>query len=106
MGCCLSNEKPEIVTLCGSTKFRHYFHIKNAEFTKQNIIVLAPGVFDHAEGSQLTIEEKNKLDILHKKKIAMLTYVYIINIGRYIGKSTQREIEYAHTLSIPVYYHE
>lgn len=111
MGCCLKKQvafenKPIIVTLCGSTKFKHYFHQKNAELTRQGIIVLSVGVFVHADKIQLTIDDKDDLDILHKQKIDMSDYIYVINIGDHIGDSTASEIAYAINKGIPVYYWE
>ena len=35
------------------------------------------------------------LDDMHKRKIDMADEVFIINVGGYIGSSTQSEIEYA-----------
>lgn len=57
-------------------------------------IVLAPGVFGH-DGDKITSEDKDRLDILHLRKIDMSTWVYVVNPGGYIGESTRREIEYA-----------
>lgn len=92
-----------IVTLCGSSRFKDYFMVWNRELTKQGYIVLAPGVFSHA-GDMITDEQKEKLDTLHKKKIAMSDCVCIINKDGYIGDSTKSEIEFAEALNIPVKY--
>ena len=35
------------------------------------------------------------LDDMHKRKIDMADEIFVINVGRYIGSSTQSEIEYA-----------
>jgi hypothetical protein len=35
------------------------------------------------------------LDDMHKRKIDMADAIYVINVGGYIGSSTQSEIEYA-----------
>lgn len=38
---------------------------------------------------------KEMLDDMHKRKIDMADYIYVINVGGYIGDSTRSEIEYA-----------
>lgn len=40
-------------------------------------------------------ETKKMLDDMHKRKIDMSDEIFVINVGGYIGKSTQSEIEYA-----------
>ena len=46
------------------------------------------------------------LDDMHKRKIDMADEIYVINVGGYIGSSTQSEIEYAKAKGIPVRYLE
>lgn len=38
---------------------------------------------------------KKMLDDMHKRKIDMADYIYVINVGGYIGESTKSEIDYA-----------
>lgn len=38
---------------------------------------------------------KIMLDDMHKRKIDMADEIYVINVGGYIGESTNSEIEYA-----------
>lgn len=99
--------KPKIVTLCGSTRFKEEFELVNREMTLQGIIVLAPGVFAHADPN-FTIDEKQKtqLDELHKRKIDISDAIYVINKGQYIGASTRSEIEYAVAHNKRIYYME
>ena len=35
------------------------------------------------------------LDDMHKRKVDMADGIYVINVGGYIGESTNSEIEYA-----------
>lgn len=35
------------------------------------------------------------LDDMHLRKIDMADEIYVINVGSYVGESTQREIAYA-----------
>ena len=96
---------PEIVTLCGSTRFRDEFTRVNRELTRAGVIVLAPGVFGH-DGDQLTEDDKVRLDALHFDKIRIAHKVVIVNKGGYVGDSTRREIAYAEKLGKPVEYLE
>ena len=42
----------------------------------------------------------------HWKKIDISDAIYVVNIGGYIGQSTQNEIDYAKKLGKEVIYHE
>ena len=96
---------PQIVTLCGSTRFREEFHRINGELTRAGVIVLAPGVFGHF-GEVVTEDDKVRLDALHFDKIRIAHKVFIVNKGGYIGDSTRREIAYAEKHGKPVEYLE
>jgi nucleoside 2-deoxyribosyltransferase len=100
------NEKPKIVCLCGSTKFKAEYDKANQEFTLKGCIVLSVGFFGHQMpiGSKLDDETKAKLDELHKRKIDLADYVFVINPGNYIGESTMSEIHYAVRHGKPVHY--
>ena len=41
------------------------------------------------------LKTKKMLDDMHKRKIDMADYIYVINVGGYIGESTKSEIDYA-----------
>lgn len=97
--------RPEIVCLCGSTRFRAEFTQVNAELTAAGSIVLAPGVFAH-DGDPMTDSAKVVLDELHKRKIDMADRVLVLNVGGYIGSSTRGEIDYALAHGKPVDYLE
>ena len=94
-----------IVTICGSTRFKEEIEKANREFTMRGAIVLAPGVFGHA-GDPMTEEQKIKLDQLHKEKIKMSDFIYVVNKNGYIGSSTKSEIEFAKSLKKPIFYLE
>lgn len=125
-------DRPKIVVLCGSTRFRKVFQLQNYLETMKGNIVLSVGFYVHApdecpncdasqsfakeqgaEGSQgkcwqcgadlgCTDEQKEKLDELHKRKIDLADEVFVLNVGGYIGKSTQSEIAYAVGLGRPI----
>jgi hypothetical protein len=92
---------PNIVCLCGSTRFYQQFQQANYEETMAGNIVLSVGFYPHAQremhGEQAgcTPEQKIALDELHKRKIDLADEVLVLNVGGYIGESTRSEIEYA-----------
>ena len=102
----LSSRTPQIITLCGSTRFKDLFLEAVRDLTLQGWIVLMPGVFGHADNFEWTEEQKNKLDELHLEKIRMSNAVFLLNKGGYVGDSTRKEIEYAASRNIPIYKYE
>ncbi|GAB3813415.1 hypothetical protein [Kribbella italica] len=94
---------PEVVTICGSTRFRDQIATANRELTLTGNIVLAPGVFAHS-GDPITDDDKQRLDALHLAKIDLASWVYVVNPNGYIGESTHREIDHAHRTGKPIYY--
>jgi hypothetical protein len=89
------NINMKIITLCGSSKFKKEFDMINKEETMNGNIVISLGIFGHYENIDFTIEEKEMLDRIHKKKIDLADEIFVINVNNYIGKSTKSEIEYA-----------
>lgn len=51
-------------------------------------------------------ELKERLDLLHFRKIDMADEVLILNVGGYIGESTRRELEYAKNIGKVIRYLE
>lgn len=128
--------RPDIVCLCGSTRFREQFAQANYRETLKGRIVLSVGFYVHAAdecpncdasqsfaeeqgasgpqgkcwqcGADLgcTAEQKIALDELHKRKIDLADEVLVLNVGGYIGDSTRSEIEYAKVHGKPVKYLE
>lgn len=90
----------QVVTLCGSSKFKVEFDKANEKLTLAGYIVISMGVFGHLMSDEerainFTDEVKDKLDILHYRKIDRSDSIYVINLNGYIGSSTRKEIEYA-----------
>ena len=100
--------KPEVVTLCGSTKFKEQFLEMSKKLTLDGKIVISVGMFGHADKIPLTLEQKNLLDELHLRKIDLSDSIFVVDVGGYIGESTKREIEYAkqHNKKIKYYSQE
>jgi hypothetical protein len=107
-------ERPRIVCLCGSTRFYDEFQRANYELTMQGQIVLSVGFYPHAkaehghgEGVGHDSQEKITLDELHKRKIDLADYVYVVSSADgYFGDSTAGEIVYAVLHGKPVLFAE
>lgn len=90
---------PPVVCLCGSTRFSEAYQQANLQETLAGKIVLTIGCdmkTDAALFEHLSASERNnlkwQLDLLHFQKIRMADEVLILNVGGYVGESTQREI--------------
>ncbi|MFT3944711.1 MAG: hypothetical protein QM705_12945 [Ancrocorticia sp.] len=94
-------DRPQIVCICGSTRFRDEMAAANQQLTLAGKIVVAPAVFQHS-GDVITDEQKQLLDELHLRKIDLADAVFVVDPGGYIGESTTREIAYARSTSKPV----
>lgn len=88
--------KYQVVTLCGSTKFKDEFISVQKKLTLDGKIVISVGLFGHSGDDEVwTDGTKEMLDDMHKRKIDMADSIFVINVGGYIGSSTRSEIEYA-----------
>lgn len=96
---------PEIVCLCGSTRFWRTFQEASLKLTMEGKIVLsigaASGTDDQHFGSLPKAEYdriKTELDQLHFRKIELANRVLVLNVEGYIGPSTANELAYARKL--------
>ena len=92
-----SAKKYNIITLCGSIKFKDEFIKVQEKLTLDGNIVFTPNFFNNIRKEDIDEKMKKMLDEMHKQKIDMSDEIYIINLGGYIGESTKTEIEYAKT---------
>lgn len=99
---------PEIVCLCGSTRFAEAWKTATRELSLAGKIVLSVGVMLHAGDEPIRDDgpEKRGLDELHLRKIDLCDRVLVLNVGGYIGESTRREIGYAGSIGRPITYLE
>ncbi|MEU2965906.1 hypothetical protein ABZ687_13125 [Streptomyces ardesiacus] len=91
-------DRPEIVCICGSTRFVDEMRAVNRDLTLAGVIVVAPGEADEL----ITDKQKKALDALHLRKIDLADRVLVVNPGGYIGESTSREIDYAQATGKPI----
>ena len=106
-------KKPEIICLCGSTRFTDIMLVKQWEFTKQGKIVvtwcaLPDWYFESEDKTHVGDQEgvKEIVDEVHMRKIDLCDRVYVINKDGYVGESTSNEIAYAELIGKPVEYME
>lgn len=97
--------EPEVVCLCGSTRFKDEYLSEQERLTMEGKIFLTVGLFGHSDDVDFSDDEKQMLDELHKRKIDRSDRVHVIDVDGYIGDSTQSEIEYAERNGIPVTYY-
>ncbi|MFJ3673596.1 hypothetical protein ACIPSE_44865 [Streptomyces sp. NPDC090106] len=91
-------DRPEIVCLCGSTRFVDEMRAANRDLTFAGVIVVAPGETDEL----ITDKQKKALDALHLSKIDLADRVLVVNPDGYVGESTSREIDYARAIGKPI----
>ena len=95
--------KYKVITLCGSTRFKDAFMKAQKDLTLAGNIVISVGLFGHSGDNEVwenmdegtLTKTKEMLDDMHKRKVDMADGIYVINVGGYIGESTNSEIEYA-----------
>lgn len=99
------NEMPqipraEVVTLCGSSKFKDAINAENSRLTMEGNLVISLGLFGHTDLPDYNWDTdasdlKRMLDAIHTQKIDMADRVHVVNPSGYYGESTAREIAYA-----------
>lgn len=87
---------PQIVCLCGSGRFSKEFKDAESQETLLGKIVLTIGCNTKDVARDMDWSHvKPMLDELHLRKIDLADEILVLNVGGYIGDSTQKEIEYA-----------
>lgn len=92
--------RPRTITLCGSTRFMEQFREADAMLTSQGIITTGVALVATQCGTDVQHVDpdlKAQLDELHFRKIDWTDGVYIVNVGGYVGYSTDREVRYAYS---------
>ncbi|GAA4377915.1 hypothetical protein [Nocardioides caricicola] len=95
-----SSGEVAVVTLCGSMRFAEEIARLDAELTLAGHVVLAPTALGPA--TELSAADRDVLDRVHLRKVAMADEVLVVNVGGYVGESTRREIEHARSRGITV----
>ncbi|MFC3897525.1 hypothetical protein ACFOWZ_39130 [Lentzea rhizosphaerae] len=92
------SDRPEIVCICGSTRFVDELRAANRELTLAGVIVVAPS----EPGESITTEQRAVVNALHLRKIDLADRVLVVNPGGYIGEATSREIAHAFATGKPI----
>ena len=91
-------KKPQVVTICGSTRFIDELNYWRKRLTEYGYIVISIELVTTQARSEdpqhVNPELKAMLDELHLRKIDLADWVLVLNVGGYIGESTAREIAY------------
>ncbi len=95
----------KIITLCGSLKFKKEMMIVAEKMVLKGDCILTP-VYSVLENYERTDEQLEKLKEAHFKRIELSDAILVINKDKYIGKSTNLEIEYAKKLGKEIIYLE
>jgi len=95
----------KVITLCGSTKFKNEFVNVSQKLTLQGSIVLMPHIFNHGDSLNLSMDQLAMLVELHKEVVSMADEIFVIDVGGYVGDSTNNEIKYAINLGKIVRYY-
>ncbi len=108
-GIIMGDKKPEIVCICGSSRYTGMMAVQAWEFAKQGIIALScyllPEWYNAHDDHQAEAEGVAEiLDKLHLRKIDMADRVFIMNCEDYIGERTAIEIKYAEDHGKPIEY--
>jgi len=91
-------ERPTVVCICGSSRFKDQHHGEAQRETLMGKIVLLAGFYHHSDKVPITTDQKKKLDVLHCRKIDMADEILVVNPNGYMGESTREQIEYAKAL--------
>ena len=102
---------PTVVALCGSTRFGTAFAKAQNDETIAGRIVLTIGsntmsddwLFASMNSADRRLL-KAKLDVLHLFKIQLADEILVLDVGGYIGESTEREIEWGKSLNKSIRY--
>lgn len=96
-------DRPKIVCLCGSGRFKNTFEEAERLETLGGKIVLTIGCNAHDVAREKQMEHhKAFLDGLHLRKIDLADEILVLNVCGYIGHSTRAEIEYAKMKGVPI----
>lgn len=101
----LAEPRPKIVCLCGSTRFLDAYKTANLRETLAGHIVLSVGCYKlSGDPAHSDSQTKQKLDVLHLRKIDLADEVLVLDVDLYVGESTVKEIAYAQKLDKRIRY--
>ena len=94
----------KIITLCGSLKFKKEMMEIAQSQALEGICVLTP-TYPVLENIDITDKQLNYFKEEHLKRIELSDAILVVDINKYIGESTNIEIEYAKKLGKEIIYY-
>ena len=95
----------KIITVCGSYKFKKEMTEITEKMAFNGNCMITPIDLSKQEKEAYTKEQLEILGKMHKEKIKMSDAILVVNVGGYIGRNTQSEIDYAKSLSKEIIYY-
>ncbi len=95
----------KVITICGSMRFAKDMISLASELEIEKGWCVLQCVYD-INPEKLTLEDIEKLSLLHFKRIDISDGIFVVNKGGYIGNQTRKEIEYAKKNNKEIYYWE
>lgn len=95
----------KVITICGSMRFAKDMISLASELEIEKGWCVLQCVYD-VNPEKLTLEDIEKLSLLHFKRIDISDGIFVVNKGGYIGNQTRKEIEYAKKNNKEIYYWE
>lgn len=101
--CARGNDRPKVITLCGSSKFVEIMAICGWLLERdEHAITMGLHLLPKWYGPNLVADHLAEaegvspaMDRLHLRKIDLSDEVFVVNWNYYVGKSTRREVLYA-----------
>ncbi len=87
----------KVVAICGSMKFAKEMIEYTKELETQYGWCVIQCVYE-LDPTKISTEELDRVVSAHWKKIDICDAIFVVNVGGYIGASTQKEIDYAKSL--------
>jgi len=97
--------KIKVVTMCGSLKFQEQLMMESARLELEGFCVLSV-IYPSKAKALYTENEIALFRKMHFKKIDMSDAIFVVNVGGYLGDSTQQEIAYAKSNGKEILYYE
>ena len=91
------------LTICGSMRFAKEMQAIAFDLETRHGFNVLQCVY--GDGEHLTPEQRTRLAAAHAQKIAMSDGIYVVDIGGYVGQSTQNEIALARAQGKEVVFH-
>ncbi len=97
----LRPKRPKVIVICGSSRYIDVMAVcawvlERDEHAVVMGLHLLPGWYpcppDHLAEAEGCAEA---MDTLHLRKIDLADEIFVVNVGHYIGASTEREVRYA-----------